>query len=107
MSTPLNSPVLLPGPPSLAASVRARRSGAVPGLRYREVAPADPEKAAEVDRRLEEWARGLDLFPAAWDGDFAEFQVGRAVPELAHMSDTVSTGQRSFSAAPSTPPGCG
>ncbi|MGW0949330.1 family 2 encapsulin nanocompartment cargo protein terpene cyclase [Streptomyces sp. NPDC002623] len=69
----------LPGPPDLASGVRARRGGAVPGLRYRQVAPADPEKAAEVDRRLEEWARGLDLFPPAWDGDFAGFQVGRAV----------------------------
>ncbi|SHH47820.1 family 2 encapsulin nanocompartment cargo protein terpene cyclase [Streptomyces sp. 3214.6] len=69
----------LPGPPSLAAGIRARRQGTIPGLRYREVAPADPVKTAEVDRRLEEWARGLDLFPPAWDGDFAGFQVGRAV----------------------------
>ncbi|MCL2731723.1 MAG: cyclase [Actinomycetia bacterium] len=66
----------LPGPTTLAP---ARRTGAIPGLRYRPVAPADPEKAAEVDRRLEEWARGLDLFPPAWNGDFAGFQFGRAV----------------------------
>ncbi|WP_460061233.1 family 2 encapsulin nanocompartment cargo protein terpene cyclase [Streptomyces sp. YKOK-I1] len=69
----------LPGPPNLAASLTARRGGAIPGLRHREVAPADPEKAAEVDRRLEEWARGLDLFPTAWNGDFSGFQFGRAV----------------------------
>jgi 2-methylisoborneol synthase len=32
-----------------------------------------------VDRRLEEWARELELFPPAWKGDFAGFQFGRAV----------------------------
>ncbi|WP_406450012.1 family 2 encapsulin nanocompartment cargo protein terpene cyclase [Streptomyces sp. NBC_01622] len=68
-----------PGPPNLAGTLRARRTGAIPGLTYRPAAPADPEKAAELDRRLETWARGLDLFPAAWDGDFAGFQFGRAV----------------------------
>lgn len=79
MSTPTSTGSALPGPPNLARSMRARRGGAVPGLRYREVEPADPEKAAEIDRRLEEWARGLDLFPVAWNGDFAGFQFGRAV----------------------------
>ncbi|MFD7705985.1 family 2 encapsulin nanocompartment cargo protein terpene cyclase [Streptomyces sp. NPDC059785] len=69
----------LPGPPSLARSVRARRTGAVPGLRYRQVAPADPAKVAEVDRRLEAWARELELFPEEWFDDFAGFQFGRAV----------------------------
>lgn len=69
----------LPGPPSLARARPTRRGGAVPGLRYRSVAPADPEKAAEIDRRLEEWARRLDLFPSKWSGDFTDFQVGRAV----------------------------
>ncbi|MFF3203594.1 family 2 encapsulin nanocompartment cargo protein terpene cyclase [Streptomyces sp. NPDC002962] len=79
MSTPTSTGSALPGPPNLARSLRARRGGAVPGLRHREVEPADPEKAAEIDRRLEEWARGLDLFPTAWNGDFAGFQFGRAV----------------------------
>ncbi|MFF3936883.1 family 2 encapsulin nanocompartment cargo protein terpene cyclase [Streptomyces phaeofaciens] len=79
MSTAPNTASALPGPPNLAASLRARRGGAIPGLRYREVAPADPEKAAEVDRRLEEWAHALELFPQAWNGDFAGFQFGRAV----------------------------
>ncbi|MEV0483817.1 family 2 encapsulin nanocompartment cargo protein terpene cyclase [Streptomyces sp. NPDC050508] len=69
----------LPGPPNLASTVRARRTGAIPGLKYRPAAPADPEKAAEIDRRLEAWARGHELFPAAWDGDFAGFQFGRAI----------------------------
>ncbi|MCZ1005751.1 family 2 encapsulin nanocompartment cargo protein terpene cyclase [Streptomyces lydicus] len=69
----------LPGPPNLARTVRARRGGAVPGLRYRPAVPADPEKAKEIDRRLEAWARRLDLFPDRWTGDFAQFQVGRAV----------------------------
>ncbi|MGX1760915.1 family 2 encapsulin nanocompartment cargo protein terpene cyclase [Streptomyces lydicus] len=69
----------LPGPPNLARTVRARRGGAVPGLRYRSAVPADPEKAKEIDRRLEAWARRLDLFPDRWTGDFAQFQVGRAV----------------------------
>ncbi|MYS23058.1 2-methylisoborneol synthase [Streptomyces sp. DvalAA-14] len=66
----------LPGPPSFA---RPRRGGAIPGLRYRPVAPADPKKAEQVDRRLETWARSLDLFPPAWKGDFSGFQFGRAV----------------------------
>ncbi|WP_405770944.1 family 2 encapsulin nanocompartment cargo protein terpene cyclase [Streptomyces sp. NBC_00080] len=79
MSTPTSTGSALPGPPNLARGMRARRGGAVPGLRYRKVEPADPEKAAEIDRRLEEWARGLDLFPVAWNGDFAGFQFGRAV----------------------------
>ncbi|MET8227829.1 family 2 encapsulin nanocompartment cargo protein terpene cyclase [Streptomyces sp. NPDC005301] len=68
-----------PGPPHPVPTLRARRSGAVPGLRYRPAAPADPEKAAEIDRRLEAWARGLDLFPPQWTGDFTQFQFGRAV----------------------------
>ncbi|MEU6284221.1 family 2 encapsulin nanocompartment cargo protein terpene cyclase [Streptomyces sp. NPDC047028] len=69
----------LPGPPNLAHSLRARRTGAIPGLLYRPAVPADPEKVAEVDRRVEDWARRLDLFPAAWLGDFTGFQFGRAV----------------------------
>ncbi|MER7564411.1 family 2 encapsulin nanocompartment cargo protein terpene cyclase [Streptomyces sp. NPDC097941] len=70
----------LPGPPDIASSLRtSRRGGAIPGLRHRQVAPADPVKAAEVDRRLEDWARRLDLFPEAWKGDFSGFQFGRAV----------------------------
>ncbi|MEV6486410.1 family 2 encapsulin nanocompartment cargo protein terpene cyclase [Streptomyces sp. NPDC051576] len=79
MTTPATTYLPLPGPPSPAGTVRARRTGAIPGLRYRPTAPADPEKAAEIDRRLEAWARGLDLFPTAWNGDFAGFQFGRAV----------------------------
>ncbi|CAG7654164.1 family 2 encapsulin nanocompartment cargo protein terpene cyclase [Actinacidiphila bryophytorum] len=66
----------LPGPPTLT---RPRRGGAIPGLRYRPAVPADPAKVQEVDRRLEAWARELDLFPPAWKGDFAGFQFGRAV----------------------------
>ncbi|MFE9613927.1 family 2 encapsulin nanocompartment cargo protein terpene cyclase [Streptomyces sp. NPDC006012] len=69
----------LPGPPNIARTLSTRRTGAIPGLRYRPAVPADPEKAAEVDRRLEAWARELDLFPAAWQGDFTGFQFGRAV----------------------------
>ncbi|MGW1893327.1 family 2 encapsulin nanocompartment cargo protein terpene cyclase [Streptomyces sp. NPDC002004] len=69
----------LPGPPDLAGTLRSRRGGAVPGLRHRPAAPADPEKAAEIDRRLEAWARRLDLFPETWMGDFSGFQFGRAV----------------------------
>ncbi|MCX4911373.1 family 2 encapsulin nanocompartment cargo protein terpene cyclase [Streptomyces sp. NBC_00878] len=80
MSAPAvsGSPLRLPGPPSLAPA-RARPGGAIPGLRYRPAAPADPEKAAEVDRRLEAWARRLEIFPKAWTGDFAGFRFGRAV----------------------------
>ncbi|MEV0643141.1 family 2 encapsulin nanocompartment cargo protein terpene cyclase [Streptomyces sp. NPDC050619] len=69
----------LPGPPSLARTAPARRGGPIPGLRYRPAVAADPEKVREVDRRLEAWARGLDLFPPAWTGDFSGFQFGRAV----------------------------
>ncbi|WUH90163.1 family 2 encapsulin nanocompartment cargo protein terpene cyclase [Streptomyces sp. NBC_00433] len=78
MSAPVNAgaPRRLPGPPQLA---RPRRGGAIPGLRYRPAVPADPEKVKEVDRRLEAWARDLDLFPPAWRGDFTGFQFGRAV----------------------------
>ncbi|MDX3582366.1 family 2 encapsulin nanocompartment cargo protein terpene cyclase [Streptomyces europaeiscabiei] len=69
----------LPGPPSIARSRRDRRKGAVPGLRYRPAAPADPAKVAEVDRRLEAWAERLDLFPREWKGQFAGFGMGRAI----------------------------
>ncbi|MEW2399654.1 family 2 encapsulin nanocompartment cargo protein terpene cyclase [Streptomyces sp. NPDC046862] len=72
-------PFRLPGPPHPAGSARGRRGGPIPGLRYRPAVPADPAKAAEIDRRLEAWARGLDLFPPAWTGDFSGFQFGRAV----------------------------
>ncbi|MDT0440096.1 family 2 encapsulin nanocompartment cargo protein terpene cyclase [Streptomyces sp. NPDC005840] len=76
---PRTAPRALPGPPNLARSLTARRGGAIPGLLYRPAVPADPAKAAEVDRRVEAWARGLDLFPTAWRGDFSGFQFGRAV----------------------------
>lgn len=78
MSAPVNAGPQrrLPGPPTLT---RPRRGGAIPGLRYRPAVPADPQKVEEVDRRLETWARELDLFPPAWKGDFAGFQFGRAV----------------------------
>ncbi|MEV6566010.1 family 2 encapsulin nanocompartment cargo protein terpene cyclase [Streptomyces kronopolitis] len=81
MSTSPNdtSASALPGPPNLVRSLRNRRSTTVPGLRFRPAAPADPAKAEEIDRRLEAWARQLDLFPAQWSGDFTQFQFGRAV----------------------------
>ncbi|WP_329565599.1 family 2 encapsulin nanocompartment cargo protein terpene cyclase [Streptomyces sp. NBC_01361] len=81
MSAPpdTTAPFSPPGPPSLAHALQTRRGGAVPGLRHQPAVPADPVKVAEVDRRLEIWARGLDLFPEAWFEDFASFQVGRAV----------------------------
>ncbi|MDQ0779168.1 2-methylisoborneol synthase [Streptomyces aurantiacus] len=79
-SPPVPGPALrLPGPPSLARATTTRRAGTVPGLRYRPAPPADPEKAGEIDRRLETWARRLELFPPTWTGDFAGFQFGRAV----------------------------
>ncbi|MEU1271155.1 family 2 encapsulin nanocompartment cargo protein terpene cyclase [Streptomyces sp. NPDC005799] len=96
MSTPTSVPSL-PGPPNLARTVRTRRGGAIPGLKYRPVVPADPEKAAEIDRRLETWARGLELFPAAWKGDFSGFQFGRAVvlqhPQAADLDRLTVAGQ--------------
>ncbi|WP_345618440.1 family 2 encapsulin nanocompartment cargo protein terpene cyclase [Streptomyces ziwulingensis] len=72
-------PFRAPGPPKYAGTVRAAPGRPVPGLRFRPAVPADPGKVAEVDRRLEEWARGLDLFPKAWSDDFAGFGFGRAV----------------------------
>ncbi|MCX5257462.1 family 2 encapsulin nanocompartment cargo protein terpene cyclase [Streptomyces canus] len=88
----------LPGPPDIASTLRVGRpSGAIPGLRYRKVAPADPVKAAEIDRRLEAWARRLDLFPEAWKGDFSGFQFGRAVvlqhPEAADLERLTVAGE--------------
>ncbi|MER0241210.1 family 2 encapsulin nanocompartment cargo protein terpene cyclase [Streptomyces sp. HSW2009] len=56
-----------------------RAGDPVPGLYCPPAAPADPQKIAEVDRRLDAWARELDLFPPEWAGDFAGFQVGKAV----------------------------
>ncbi|MEV0227613.1 family 2 encapsulin nanocompartment cargo protein terpene cyclase [Streptomyces sp. NPDC050704] len=81
MSAPPASgpPLRLPGPPSLARTADARPGGAIPGLRYRPAVPADPGTVADIDRRLEAWARRLDVFPTAWTGDFAGFQFGRAV----------------------------
>ncbi|MFF4833788.1 family 2 encapsulin nanocompartment cargo protein terpene cyclase [Streptomyces sp. NPDC001315] len=99
MSTPPTptAALPLPGPPNLARTLTTRRGGAIPGLRYRPVAPADPEKAAEIDRRLEEWARGLDLFPESWNGDFSGFQFGRAVvlqhPEAADLERLTAAGK--------------
>ncbi|KOV64200.1 family 2 encapsulin nanocompartment cargo protein terpene cyclase [Streptomyces sp. MMG1121] len=79
MSTPTTA-YTLPGPPNIAQALRpARRTGVIPGLHHQPAVPADPEKAAEIDRRLETWARELDLFPEAWKGDFSGFQFGRAV----------------------------
>ncbi|MFG2727551.1 family 2 encapsulin nanocompartment cargo protein terpene cyclase [Streptomyces canus] len=88
----------LPGPPDIASTLRAGRpGGTIPGLRYRKVAPADPVKAAEIDRRLEDWARRLDLFPEAWKGDFSGFQFGRAVvlqhPEAADLERLTVAGE--------------
>jgi 2-methylisoborneol synthase len=68
-----------PGAPRPPGAMRPRRTGVVPGLRYQPAAPADPEKAAEIDRRLQAWADELDLFPPEWTGDFTQFQFGRAV----------------------------
>lgn len=77
---PTRAPWRPPGPPNPARSLRAtRRGGPIPGLHHRPAVPADPAKVAEVDRRLEAWAHEHDLFPAAWKGDFAGFQFGRAV----------------------------
>lgn len=88
---------VLPGPPAPLPRLDARRTGAIPGLKYRQPEPADPVKAAEVDRRLEEWAKELDLFPAAWNGDFAGFQFGRAVvlqhPRALDMERLVAAGK--------------
>ncbi|MEE1765072.1 family 2 encapsulin nanocompartment cargo protein terpene cyclase [Streptomyces sp. SP18BB07] len=81
--TPGSARTRLPGPPSPARARRARRAGAIPGLLYRPAVPADPARAAEVDRRLEAWAERLDLFPREWRGQFARFGLGRAIV-LAH-----------------------
>ncbi|MFE6775616.1 family 2 encapsulin nanocompartment cargo protein terpene cyclase [Streptomyces sp. NPDC057702] len=58
---------------------RPRAGDPIPGLYHRPAVPADPATVAEVDRRLDVWAHELDLFPPEWAGDFAGFQVGRAV----------------------------
>ncbi|MFF8782302.1 family 2 encapsulin nanocompartment cargo protein terpene cyclase [Streptomyces sp. NPDC015140] len=99
MSTSANGTAAfsLPGPPNPARSMRARREKTIPGLKHRPVAPADPDKAAEIDERLEAWARALDLFPPEWSGDFSQFQFGRAValqhPEAADMERLTAAGK--------------
>ncbi|WP_063762962.1 family 2 encapsulin nanocompartment cargo protein terpene cyclase [Streptomyces rimosus] len=75
---------LLPPPacddrPGPGPAARPRPGTPVPGLHCPPAVPADPAKVAEVDRRLEAWAHELALFPPEWAGDFAGFQVGRAV----------------------------
>ncbi|MFF2011888.1 family 2 encapsulin nanocompartment cargo protein terpene cyclase [Streptomyces sp. NPDC058195] len=75
---------LLPPPPESdrpgpGPATPPRAGDPVPGLYCPPAVPADPAKIAEVDRRLEAWARELSLFPPEWAGDFAGFQVGRAV----------------------------
>ncbi len=62
-----------------APTARPRAGDPVPGLYCPPAVPADPVKVAEVDRRLEAWAHELTLVPPEWAGDFAGFQVGRAV----------------------------
>lgn len=83
----------LPGPPSPARSLRARGDTAVPGLRYRPVAPADPEKASEIDRRLKAWAR----FPRSGAG--TSHSSGSAAPSL---SNTPKRPTRSTSPSPAS-----
>ncbi|MFC9756168.1 family 2 encapsulin nanocompartment cargo protein terpene cyclase [Streptomyces sp. NPDC056921] len=74
-----------------------RAGDPVPGLYCPPAVLADPAKVAEVDRRLEAWARELTLFPPEWAGDFAGFQVGRAVvlqhPAAADLERLVVAGK--------------
>ncbi|MER7349847.1 family 2 encapsulin nanocompartment cargo protein terpene cyclase [Streptomyces aurantiacus] len=100
MSTPPPSgtpPWRPPGPPGAVRAPRTRRRGPIPGLRHRPAVPADPGKVKEVDHRLEAWAHRHDLFPAAWKGDFAGFQFGRAVvlqhPGAADLERLVAAGK--------------
>lgn len=67
------------GPSAPAPTAQPRPGDPVPGLYCPPAVPADPVKVAEVDRRLEAWAHELALVPPQWAGDFAGFQVGRAV----------------------------
>ncbi|WP_373559177.1 family 2 encapsulin nanocompartment cargo protein terpene cyclase [Streptomyces sp. SA15] len=62
-----------------ATTAPPRAGDPIPGLYCPPAVPADPVKVAEVDRRLEAWAHELALVPPQWAGDFAGFQVGRAV----------------------------
>ncbi|MFE7429680.1 family 2 encapsulin nanocompartment cargo protein terpene cyclase [Streptomyces sp. NPDC057545] len=81
--------------PPPAAGPRA--GDPIPGLYCPPAVPADPAKAAEVDRQLEAWAHELNLFPPEWAGDFAGFQVGRAVvlqhPAAADLERLVVAGK--------------
>ncbi|MFF3731106.1 family 2 encapsulin nanocompartment cargo protein terpene cyclase [Streptomyces sp. NPDC002476] len=78
-------------------AVRPRAGDPIPGLYCPPAVPADPSKIAEVDRRLEAWAQELSLFPPEWAGDFAGFQVGRAVvlqhPAAADLERLVVAGK--------------
>ncbi|GCD40911.1 family 2 encapsulin nanocompartment cargo protein terpene cyclase [Streptomyces paromomycinus] len=87
-----------PGPADGPGTGAGPRPGdPVPGLYCPPAVPADPAKVAEVDRRLEAWAHDLDLFPPEWAGDFAGFQVGRAVvlqhPAAASLERLVVAGK--------------
>ncbi|GCD32934.1 2-methylisoborneol synthase [Streptomyces chrestomyceticus JCM 4735] len=87
-----------PGPEAGPAPEGGPRPGdPIPGLYCPPAVPADPAKVAEVDRRLEAWAHDLDLFPPEWAGDFAGFQVGRAVvlqhPAAASLERLVVAGK--------------
>ncbi|MFH9424036.1 family 2 encapsulin nanocompartment cargo protein terpene cyclase [Streptomyces sp. NPDC017529] len=83
--------------PATAPAAGPRAGDPIPGLYCPPAVPADPAKVAEVDRRLEAWARDLCLFPPEWAGDFAGFQVGRAVvlqhPAAADLERLVVAGK--------------
>ncbi|WP_327373008.1 family 2 encapsulin nanocompartment cargo protein terpene cyclase [Streptomyces sp. NBC_01216] len=50
----------------------------IPGLYHHPVPEPDPERVAEVSRRIKDWAVDeVELYPEEWEGQFDGFSVGR------------------------------
>ncbi|WP_329458017.1 family 2 encapsulin nanocompartment cargo protein terpene cyclase [Streptomyces sp. NBC_01497] len=69
-----------PAPPEPGTPVEetAVEGTAIPGLYHHPVQPPDPERVAEVSRRIKAWAVDeVQAFPPEWEDQFDGFSVGR------------------------------
>lgn len=61
-----------------AASGAPAEGDPIPGLYHHPVPEPDPERVAEVSRRIKAWALDeVDLYPDEWEDQFDGFSVGR------------------------------